>query len=391
MRAVAEMRPTRPHVTSVQAGELASKFFGIQSSASKTKELVSYDDRNFYIEDENGNPYVLKVHNSDESVAVDLLEAQNQAMLRLGRADVLCPTPIPKVNCKETKNGQLSSSPYVQLVVINDEKIECFQPHTSQCGTVHAARVLQYIPGKLLGHVPQSPQLHHQLGQYLGRLSHSLEGWHAEAFSDRSHDWALTRASEVVQRTVTDLSAVFSEEQRQLLLAATCNLDEALHSCEASEEGPLPQQVCHTDANELNILVDDCGSKVVGIIDFGDMCLCWRVAEAAVGALYMMLLEVEGGRDPLPAAVNVLTGFHSAQPLMPAELYVAPFMICARLAQSLTLGAASALANPDNAEYLLTTQAYGWKLLHQLLNEGGREQLWTSLVQAVASHGHDRN
>ncbi len=59
-------------------------------------------------------------------------------------------------------------------------------------------------------------------------------------------------------------------------------------------------------------------------------------------------------RSSLPQA-----GYLSHVPLSGAELSLLPLLLRARLAQSLTMGAASVAADPGNAEYLLATQRWG--------------------------------
>ncbi len=55
-------------------------------------------------------------------------------------------------------------------------------------------------------------------------------------------------------------------------------------------------------------------------------------------------------------------GYQREAPLTPRELAVLPLLLRGRLAQSLTLGAASVAADPGNADYLLATQRYGtWR------------------------------
>jgi Ser/Thr protein kinase RdoA (MazF antagonist) len=44
--------------------------------------------------------------------------------------------------------------------------------------------------------------------------------------------------------------------------------------------------------------------QVVGIIDFGDISYCWRVAEVAIAMAYMMLLSWK--EDPWKAGADVL-------------------------------------------------------------------------------------
>lgn len=146
--------------------------------------------------------------------------------------------------------------------------------------------------------------------------------------------------------------------------------------------------IIHSDANERNVLVDAAaaaaaaaaeqqgagdtaaaaagtGGIITGLIDWNDSQWCWLAAEPANAALYMMLLE-HNIADPLPAAAALLAGYESEQALQAAEQRMLRTLCMGRLAQSLSMGAATAAAQPDNADYLLGTQRNGWRLLRLL-------------------------
>ena len=84
--------------------------------------------------------------------------------------------------------------------------------------------------------------------------------------------------------------------------------------------------------------------------------------------LYLMHLEPDPSADldlVLDGPRYVLQSFLKHVPLSPEELRLLFPCARARLAQSLTLGAVSYRAQPGN-EYLLTTQAKGWKVMRRL-------------------------
>jgi len=173
------------------------------------------------------------------------------------------------------------------------------------------------------------------------------------------HSWCMNNASMTI-RERAQLAKNLSQEKSSLLLAVS----EELESHEAAWSTSLPCQVCHGDANEANLMVNDAVDQVIGIIDFGDISYCWRVAEVAIAMTYMMLLSWES--DPWNAGAQVLAGYTSHCRLSPAELAAVPLLIKARIALSLANGAYSVQADPGNAEYLLTTQQPGFHLLQEL-------------------------
>lgn len=239
-------------------------------------------------------------------------------------------------------------------------------------------------------------------------------------------DWHVDRAAAVVQRLVPSIGA-FSVEQRCQLLAVAAELRAA-----APRLAALPRQVCHADANDDNVLVSDDGRCVTGVIDFGDMAVMPRVCELSITLLYAMLLLLQ--RPPLGAAPppppletqqqreqpqgqeqpqqrqlgelegyeegghlvaddmavlvhllgqlqHIVAGYQSRVPLTGAELSLLPLLLRSRLAQSLTLGAASVAADPGNAEYLLATQRPGWVAMRLL--QPGRLMVDEEVVQRL--------
>ena len=159
----------------------------------------------------------------------------------------------------------------------------------------------------------------------------------------------------------------------------------------------LQLALIHSDANERNVLVDGAaaaaaaaaeqreadasagaaggnpssssggggGSIITGLIDWNDAQWSWLACEPANAGLYMMLLD-RNIEDPLPAAAALLAGYEGEQALSTAERGMLRTLCMGRLATSLSMGAATAAAQPDNAEYLLGTQRNGWRLLRLL-------------------------
>ncbi|KAJ9512507.1 hypothetical protein QJQ45_018977, partial [Haematococcus lacustris] len=174
-----------------------------------------------------------------------------------------------------------------------------------------------------------------------------------------------------------------------------------MHDQEAA--GPqlqqLPCQLCHSDANENNIVMSEDGRKAAGLIDFGDCCYSWRVSEVAIAMLYAMLQLVpppdrtppsllsppsdQQGLGQAPPSMEAVfaagwrvlvggwlavtrAGFQELVPLTPLELHSLPLLLRARLCLSLSHGRVAAQRTPSNAQYLLLTQQPGWRLLELL-------------------------
>jgi Ser/Thr protein kinase RdoA (MazF antagonist) len=81
--------------------------------------------------------------------------------------------------------------------------------------------------------------------------------------------------------------------------------------------------------------------------------------------VYIALLDANAA-DPLAAMAALLAGYEAKLALLPGERRALRTLAAGRLALSLSMGAYSAARQPDNADYLLGTQANGWRLLRLL-------------------------
>src|ERR1043165_5050482 len=151
-------------VDSIFAQAIAEKYFGIQASAS---ELPSERDRNFLLTARGGEKFVLKIANVLEERKV--LEAQNAMMQHLAERVSFCPRV-------------LLSSLGKEIVVVEGRFV----------------RVLSYLPGKPLASIEvQSPELLHDFGRKLGRLSRALVGFDHSA-AHRDFYWDLAQGAHIV-------------------------------------------------------------------------------------------------------------------------------------------------------------------------------------------------
>ncbi|KAL4436619.1 hypothetical protein ABPG75_003758 [Micractinium tetrahymenae] len=363
----------RPAVSAERAKQLAAQYWGMEGPLEVT-ELAGYDDRN------------MRVHNDADSAEPLFAEAQNALLLQLQAAGIPVPAPLPVAEPTEADAAcSRGGDPCTLRIVAED-------------GRQHAVRALSWLPGKLLVDVAQSAELCRQLGALLGRTNRALQAWDSTASSAlrRPYDWNLLYLPATFARIRPALEALPGLDL-PLLDAVVQHVAAAT----AAAGDRLRCGIIHSDANERNVLVDeqaaaaaaaaadgaqaaaglgnsgaaaDTGSSsaagsgaplITGLLDWGDASWCWLAAEPAAAAVYIMLLEAHTA-DPLPAAQAVLAGYEAELALEPAERAVLRTLCCARLAQSLSLGAYAAAREPSNAEYLLGTQRNGWRLLRML-------------------------
>ena len=257
--------------------------------------------------------YALKVaHPADDPVVIDL---QTAAIEWAAEHDptVPLPRPIPTVD------GTL-------------------QPVVAE----RVARLFPWMPGQSLraalwDAAPEAPLLH-SIGATQARLTVALAGFRHPAES-RALAWDVARLPELtgLLEAVDDPAPVTAALERHL-------------SEVAPRLAALPQQLIHNDGNLDNLLVDDKATRVVAVLDFGDVVRTARVLDLAVVASYLL------PADDQYAASSVLdglvTGWQTVLPLDPNERELLPRLVTARLVQRMLLGSWLSREVPGNADYL---------------------------------------
>jgi 4-aminobutyrate aminotransferase-like enzyme/Ser/Thr protein kinase RdoA (MazF antagonist) len=329
---------TRSQFSVAEAQHLAHQWYGLTVTAAP---LPSERDQNFHLTAAAGAEYVLKIARAGDSPA--LLDFQNQAIERLNAHGLFS----PPLQIHRTLAGQT---------------IATVPGHH---GADHAVRLLTYLPGRPLALVkPHSPELLGQLGAFLGRLDAALVDFtHPAAHQDLQ--WDVAKAGEVIRRHLEHIA----DPDRRAIVAAF------LARFESGVQPHLPalrQSIIQNDANDYNVLVETGHlqpSRLVGVIDFGDMLHSYPIYELAIAAAYAILDKA----DPLAAAVAVTAGYHAAYPLPDTELALLYDFIAIRLCTSVAVSACQQKLEPDNA-YLRISEAPAWAAL----------QKWRAISPALA-------
>ncbi|KAL4709668.1 hypothetical protein ACJJTC_007399 [Scirpophaga incertulas] len=322
---------------------LAERLYGI--SVLELTDLPGYDDKNYKIlEDPNvKNPlitihspqgYVLKIMNSMDSKNASVVEAQNEIMNYLNTRSVVCPKPVRNVY------GHLHSVETIS-------------------GKQHIVRLLEFIPGQMLKDVPLTDALLYQLGEFVANLDNKLQNFNHSGLVSREHIWMMTAVPQldkykhvIKDSEKMDLVEEVIEEFKYAVIPAIPELEKG---------------VIHGDVNEMNVLVavkPGCSHvehRVSGILDFGDIQHSCYVFELAVAMTYAILAAGEPR-----AAAPLLAGYSVSRRLPALEYRLLKSLVCARLVQSLVLGAYTAEQDPSNTYVLSTERAQGWQLLRQI-------------------------
>lgn len=309
-----------------EAADIARRLFALEGPI---RRLDGERDLNFLV-GEAGERYVFKIANAAESPA--MLECQHRVLERLAAAGVF---PLTATARKS----------------VNGRQIESVQ---GADGKAHACRVLPYLEGRLFRELEDpAPGLLTDIGYRLARLDRALDSF-AHPALERPLLWKMDDALAVLG----SFKPALAGEQRLQLV------DYFEHGYRERVVPRLPglrRAVIHNDANRANLLVDEPGTQLLSIIDFGDMVESWLVVEPAIAATYAMLDRPA----PLDAAASLVGGYHAELPLTDIEAGLVFDFICMRLCMSVCIGAHQCVQQPDN-EYLASDLEPAWQLLEIL-------------------------
>jgi 4-aminobutyrate aminotransferase-like enzyme/Ser/Thr protein kinase RdoA (MazF antagonist) len=316
----------REKISIDQARRLVQGYFGMNGVMTR---LPGEYDFNFHVLTDEAKEFTLKIsceHSSFEEVMM-----QVDLLLHLQATNLPFAIPLPIPNLLGERAGKF----------------------TSVSGSTHWVRLLTYVPGQPYADAKfHSPDLLGHLGHQLGCLTRALNNFHHSA-AKRYLKWDLQQAEWIRKH----LSILTNREDREcieyfLLLFTTEVIPQLPH---------LRQSIIHGDLNDYNILVNAYNSKVIGIIDFGDLIETATVFELAIASAYAMLNQ----DDPLEAAAQVVKSYHSVYPLQEVELSLLFPLIAIRLCISVMTSALRKIDEPQN-KYLTISEQPAWRLLRKI-------------------------
>ncbi|MFN4204633.1 MAG: phosphotransferase [Tabrizicola sp.] len=295
-----------PQVPTPALAALAQSHWGLAGTLSP---LTSERDQNHRLDTSRGS-FTLKLANQAEPAA--LTAFQTLALCHVARTapDLPIPRVIP------TLDGQ-------SILTTPDG----------------ALRLLTWLPGTPLAHLPRTPALATAIGSALGRLDSALAGFHHPA-ADHHLLWDIRNTADL-----TPLTEALPDDLKPRVTAFLGRF--AGHIAPALAQ--LPRQVIHGDFNPHNLLADpDRPDHLTGILDFGDMALSHRICDLAIAASYLIVPT-----DPTLLLLPLVRAYHRANPLSAGEITRLPDLITARLVTTLAISAWRAARHPQNAAYIL--------------------------------------
>ena len=328
-----------PAINPAEAAELARNIFGVTGDIER---LRAEKDANFRIVPRTGPSVLLKITNAVEDRGVT--DMQTAALMHLARVDSTLPVP----HILPTRDGAPS-----QTVILTD-------------GQSHVVRLLSFLEGTTLKAAGSASALHREVGALLARLTLGLRGF-AHPASTHVLQWDIKQA----HRLRPMLQAIEDGELR-------CRLTRLIDHFEAEIAPRLPAlraQVVHNDFNPDNLLVDaPGGTRLTGVIDFGDMVHTPLVCDLAVACSY----HVGDEPEPLAGVARLVAGYAAHLPLEAEELLLLPDLIRLRHATTLAIGAWRAQRYPENTAYIRRNAAaslHGLTVLDRLGTQAALDAL----------------
>lgn len=291
------LRSAPPVFSSDEAEHIARDQYGLTVTA---RSLPGERDGNFHLQTADGEDFVLKI--LDATAEPEATECQIRVLRHLATQDPALPVPRVVATLFGGDLGRVTRS----------------ERH-------FATGLYTYLNGSLLGDVPPSMALLHDVGRTLARVDRALCGFFHRALGQRIA-WDVRRLPEIRAYLTFIQNAAIRRHVETVCDGFVSRLG-ALAGLES--------QAIHGDGHGGNILVNTTHDQVRGLLDFGDMIHGPRVLEPAVA-----MAEVPTqGLATEDALSSLLSGYVTTLPLVAADIEVLYDLILARQASTLLIQA----------------------------------------------------
>eukprot|EP00300_Choanocystis_sp_HF-7_P001490 c11202_g1_i1.p1 GENE.c11202_g1_i1~~c11202_g1_i1.p1 ORF type:complete len:323 (-),score=53.42 c11202_g1_i1:10-978(-) len=242
---------------------------------------------------------------------------------------------------------------------------------------VLSVRLCTWVSGKMMCDCPLTPKLFRNVGSYLAALRESLDQFDHAGFR-RLNAWDPKNALDFLPNYMWCLDG----DSEKLALAEY--VLQRYRDLVVPRDGAslLPMGIIQGDFNDSNIICDDAGDAVTGLIDFGESVHSWRVGDLAIAIAYAMITASTSHhnleqfeQNPHPAlhvGRTLFQGFSERFPLTTPEYEVLDCLCATRILTSGTFGWFSLSKDPQN-QYLRKHAEPAWNtlaLLVGLMKEG---------------------
>ena len=299
----------RPALDLKVVREWACKHYGL---AGDYQELYSERDQNFKVSTADGQHFVFKISSSSE--LAEVIDFRLAALSHLANrfSKLAVPRVIPAVEGGSYLNASFSD------------------------GSQHLVHVLEFMPGIALDAAdrPVAASTWRQVGNLIADVDIALQGFFHHA-ANQDHPWDLAASPRLLPfaQHIADVSG------RVRVTAILQNAKDTILPQLAS----MRHQVIHQDAHDGNVLVDaNDHSRVVGLIDFGDMLFGSIAAELALTCYSAQ------SSSSLQEMCSVVVGFDERFSLLEEEIDLVFDLIRIRHATTATIVAARIALGSDS-------------------------------------------
>ena len=311
-----------PVVSVAQAQAIVRQHYGLDA---RLESLGSQQDLNFKVLADQRS-YVLKICHADYRPLE--LQAQHAAMAHLAGKGLPVPQVVPA----------LDGQPLLALQ-IGEQALQ--------------VRLLSYIEGQPLTRLKHLPrELVARLGRLAAEVGNGLADFQHPGL-ERTLQWDPRHAPALVELLLPVLA---QPTQRARVAQAAFEAQQHLHG----RLDALPVQAVHLDITDDNsVWARDAQRQwqLQGLIDFGDVVACWRVAELSVTCA-ALLHHCQG--DPF-ALLPAIAAYHAACPLNEAELQVLWPLVVLRAAVLVLSSEQQLQVDPGNA-YIRGNIEHEWEI-----------------------------
>ncbi|GKW47798.1 aminotransferase class III-fold pyridoxal phosphate-dependent enzyme [Halomonas sp. NCCP-2165] len=331
-----------PVTTEQHIAQAIAAYYDLEGTLER---LDGYADRNFRLTLSDGTRYLAKLSQASAT--------QAEAALMVALEDA------PLEGLELPRHRRSCDGQAVVTITLDGERWQL--------------RLLSYLDGTLwAAALPPSEAQLYALGERLGRLDQALAALDIAWPPGNAPDWDLSTYRTLLERP--ERSRLEREMHEQLPLCI---------DFVRAREHRLPTQLIHNDANDYNVFLRGPASEdPCGLIDFGDACHGFAVAELAVAAVYL----TDRGADRLEVLKQLTLGYHGVRPLSVVELECLPRLILLRILLS-RLNYLKAQAAGADDPYIAISQAQllrQWRLFTTL----GPELIAEELIAAChPEHG----
>ena len=313
---------SRPEVCEAQAQQAVQAYYGLHGALVP---LGSQQDVNFWLDSDQGR-FVFKV--CHDSYAESELQAQHAALAFLRNEGI----PVPAVR-----------------PAVSGDTLLALEIH----GQPLRARLLDYIEGQPLTRLEHLPaRLVAELGALCARVDQALVDFDHPGL-ERTLQWDPRHAQALIEHLLPTLEAGARRQQVERVTRQAAERLQPLVDL-------LPVQAVHLDITDDNTVWrrdDQRQWQLQGVIDFGDLCRTWRIADLSVTCA-ALLHHAEG--DPL-RILPAIAAYQAVNPLQDAELRALWPLVLNRAAV-LVLSSEQQLAVDPGNQYVLDNIAHEWEI-----------------------------